>query len=336
MSKLDKSDDQWTVFLKGHGLTTSTEVVKVVAERVVEGKSLYPLYSGRDRIPLAGKGTIYKIKRLIEAGKLDPILHHWGLTGVKPGEVEVDQIQLHHVVALMTFLKEDSRIRDSFLVSTPDWAIDFVLQQLQSGAKRILVPRVSMTWEGLPIVRNVRDHCPQHQLWDLIDDWKRRHSEYLGLKMKIGRSLFGEFRERLPFPFIEIGDREQERHLLMDVFNWVSGQLLGKVPHHGSLRSVPNNGRNDRESTFRLVWDGSIYAEGTEEQIDCSKRVVDEMLEQWSVSEIIRSLVDQYYSLLVLSQKIRDQLEQIDEAILGQGTCPDCPIMRHRKGCRED
>ena len=76
---MDKNENHWTTFLKGLGLRVDLETVRKVANQVVAHAPLHPLYASQETIPVAGKGTVYKIKGLIEVGKLDPLL----LTGVE-------------------------------------------------------------------------------------------------------------------------------------------------------------------------------------------------------------------------------------------------------------
>ena len=41
----------------------------------------------------------------------------------------------------------------------------------------------------------------------------------------------------------------------------------------------------------------------------------------------MRSLVREYYYLGILAKRLRDDIECIDEAVLAQGSCPDCPVL---------
>jgi len=320
---MDKNDDQWTTFLKGLGLTVDLEVVREVATRVVQGKPLYPLYASRASI--AGKGTVYKIKRLIEAGKLDPLLRYWGLR--QPAEM--DPLQIAHLRGLRTFLQQDT-ILAPFSVQTPGTVMESMLKQMvgRYGTRhRILIPvRGCLPWEDLPIASRIRDHCPERELWQHIDEWERSEGQYWSAIADIARGLQAEFHKGLHFPASEIMNPAQELGLLLDIFNWLIGQLLGNVPHFGSVYGEPTQRKNGGEPIFRLAWGGMYYAEGTEKQIERAKAVVQDMMNRRSDSDEFRSLVRQYNSLKLLVQRIRDEIQDIDEATLAEGRCPGCEI----------
>ena len=173
MGEVDKNENHWATFLRGLGLRVDLGTVRKVANQVVSHAPLHPLYASQGTIPVAGKGTVYKIKRLIEDGRLDPLLRYWGLKEMP----EVDPIQLAHLRALKKFLQEDPRIRNSFSVVAPGHMIKSILEELVPRlAARKFNPwlrKGGFAWEDLPIVSKIRSHCPEHQLWKDIDEWKR-------------------------------------------------------------------------------------------------------------------------------------------------------------------
>lgn len=321
MDRMDKNEDQWTSFLKGHGLTVNIEVVKKVADWVVHEMPLYRLYDSKRKPALAGKGTVYKIKGLIEAGKLDPFLEHLGLR--KPAEGEPSQII--HLRTLKTFL-EDPRFHNSFFIETPD----SIIEQMAPLVGNHSVDGVRhLGWESLPIISRIRDHLPEHQLWEQIEEWKRREVEYRGSIYDIPRKLRAEFREGLAFPVSEIASPEQEHLLMLDIVDWLTAQPLGRVPrHHRLALCISHEIDENLEPFFVLTCDDTCYAMGTKAQLDFARGVVYDMTKRWSDSDDIRSVVHQYYYLQVLSQRIRDEIQKIDEAVLGQETCRDCPMLR--------
>lgn len=328
---MDKNDDQWTIVLKGLGLTVDLEVVREVATRVVQRKPLYPLYASRVGPPLTAKGTVYKIKRLIEAGKLDSLLRHWGLR--EPAET--DPLQLAHLKGLKTFLRQDD-ILIPFTVKAPSSAMERTLKELVGlyGSRdfNYFPAGGSVLWEDQPIVSRIRGHCSDHELWHRIDDWKRSDGEYHRAIVHIATELQSEFHDGLGFPASEITSPVLELRLLLDIFNWVIGQLLGNVPHFGFVCSEPVQRKKGGELTFRLACRDTYYAEGTEEQIERAKAVVQDMMKRWPDSDKIRSFVRQYQSLEILVQKIRHEIESIDEVTLAKGSCPDCQIATSKQG----
>jgi hypothetical protein len=301
-------------------------VVRQVAARVIDGGSLYPLHHGGDRPPVAAKVTVNKIRDLVRSGRLDPLLEHWGLKSAP----EEEPTQFLHLAAFRTFLQNDERVRGFFSVSRPEWALDIVLPQVVGGSRRLFLPTRRASWEELPIVGKIRQHCPQNQLWSDIEEWKRRNSEYRTAASRMAQELHTDFTRRLPFPPATIADREQETKLLLDISKWVTGQLLGDVPHHGHFRSKITLDAKVGEPWHFLVWDGTSYAKGTESQIESAAKAANDMLDEWAESGSARLLVHQYHSLIVLGEKIRKEIDDIDEAVLSQGTCPDCPIARAR------
>jgi hypothetical protein len=72
-------------FLGRFGLRVGEKIIlQVVAALTESNKSLYDLFAqgtrrdGSIRMPVCGKGTAYKIKRLYEGGELDPYLSYLG------------------------------------------------------------------------------------------------------------------------------------------------------------------------------------------------------------------------------------------------------------------
>jgi len=68
------SPEEAKQFLRGLGLTVDEGAVGRVVDILLgeSGDSLYSVYAQRPGPPICGKGTVYKIKRLCEAGKLAP------------------------------------------------------------------------------------------------------------------------------------------------------------------------------------------------------------------------------------------------------------------------
>lgn len=324
MGEVDKNENHWTTFLKGLGLRVDLETVRKVATQVVSHAPLYRLYATQGTIPVAGKGTVYKIKGLIEDGKLDPLLRYWGLRETP----EVDPIQLAHLRALRMFLQEDPRIRNSFSVEALGRRIESILEQLVPRRPSIWLQIAGFAWEDLPIVSNIRSHCLEHQLWKDIDEWKRRQDESSNSIFDIAKKIQGELNGSLHFPGSEITNPTLERRLLLDIFNWLTGQLTGNIPTFWRIHTVQEEEQKGHGRTFRLAWGDGYYAQGTEEQIERVRGAAKDVLKRWSDSDDMRSLVRQHYSLEILAQRIRDDIQHIDETVLAQGSCPDCPILR--------
>ena len=104
------------------------------------------------------------------------------------------------------------------------------------------------------------------------------------------------------------------------------------MPYFGSVYGEPTQRKKGGEPIFRLAWGDTYYAEGTEKQIESAKAVVQDMMKRWSDSDKFRSLVRQYHSLEILVQRIRDEIQDIDEATLAEGRCPDCAIATSKQG----
>lgn len=343
IGEVDKNGDQWTTLLKGLGLRVPLETVRKVAIQVVSQAPLHPLYASRKgTIPVAGKGTVYKIRRLIEDGSLDPLLIYWGLTETP----EINPLQLAHLSSLKMFLQEDSRIRDSFSIAAPDHKMEWMLKQLVPRAPHIWLLVCHFSWEDLPIISKIRSHCPENQLWKDMDEWKRRQDEYERLILHIAEKLQKEFYESLHFPGSEVINPTLERQLLLDIFKWLAGQLLGNVPpSYGGFYtyvmiqndkvfmdniSPSNRGLYDAYKG-QIAWGSTCYAYGAVAQTERARRIGEDALKRWSDSDDLRLLVRQYYSLKILVQRIMDDIEHIDEAVLAQGSCPDCPTLSPNK-----
>lgn len=317
MIRMANNDEHWTIFLKGHGLAIKPEAIRKIAERVVSGEPLYPLYNRGKRTYVAGKGTVYKIRNLITEGKLDDLLCHWGLRE-PPKE---DAAQLEHLTALKIFLGGET-FGGPFRVKAPmEEMLNQVKENEHSGHWRT---QVSLNWEALPIVSRLKSHCPDHELWAHVEQWKSSKEQYLSSIVGIAVNLQAD----LAFPWPEISTPSLESLLITYIFGWLTGQLLGWVPQGGSMPTIEPKKEPVGEALFNLTWAGSIYAEGAEEHIQTARAAVENVLKRWSDSEDIRAVVNQYHELQFLLKKINDEIQEINESLLGRGTCPDCPTPR--------
>lgn len=315
VEELDNFDDQWTSLLKMHSVHTRPEVVRKIAERVVRKDPLHPLYAYKQDgpKPIAGKGTVYKVKRLVESGSLDPLLRHWGLIELGKGGEKEDPVHTAHLRALRGFLKKQATTRSSDLVpAIPSWGMSWALKNsVASGSvSRMWVPRIQ--WLSFPIAKRIRNHCPQHRLWKNIDDWESKNPQYYRLLAKIARRLVDDFRSEQPYPSSDLLHAEEVRFLL-ETFNWLAGQLLGSVPPLPKPIEPPDDAARkgilpDTVSNYSAEW-------------------LEKALKQWENAEDIRSAMHLYQYLGILGETISKDMEQIDEEVLAQGSCSDCPSL---------
>lgn len=256
-------------------------------------------------------------------------------------EAEQVPIQLAHLRALLAFLKEDPVVRKFFPVDSPATVMEHMLSQIeksrQLGTPHILLVERRFPWENLPIAGWLRDHIPQHHMWQHIEEFKTTKSEYRRSIRDIAVALRADFEDALGFPATDIMGSSDEQRLLLGIFNWVTGQLLGRLNHHQrtALSLGTRTGGKVGESSFGLYWGGTYYAPGTEEQIECARRVLDQIIDGWLYSEDIRAVVYRFHSLEKLAQTIMADIDQMDETALEHGTCPECPKLKSKQEARD-
>lgn len=91
--RLTNSEDA-NRFLRGLGLIVGEDVVQQVLGALQEKASLYRLYKPKqNQIPVCGKGTVYKIKRLYESGQLEPYLTYLKRAETSAGKVSSSPAQ---------------------------------------------------------------------------------------------------------------------------------------------------------------------------------------------------------------------------------------------------
>jgi hypothetical protein len=309
VDEVDNFDDQWAIFLREHGLTTSKDVVKKVAEQVANGLPVYRLYSGKSGPPVAAKDTVRKIERKIKDGKLNSLLQHWGFMQLEKGEE--DLMQMAHLRALRGFLQKQAATRSSFPVpETPSSNMgQLLLEVLYFGCTNSKWLG-STGWVSLPITKRIRNHCQQHRLWKNIDEWNRKNIQYNILRAKIANKLVGDFRRKQPYPENTLL-HAQEAIFLLQTFDWLAGQLLGSVPSLPEPIKLPDDASGEGIPTNTV----SIHSETW----------LRKALKRWGNSKDIRSVVHQYHYLQILGETIRKDMMEIDENTLAQGVCPDCP-----------
>jgi hypothetical protein len=318
VDEVDNFDDQWAIFLRGHGLTTSKDVVKKVAEQVANGLPVYRLYSDKSGPPVAAKDTVRKIERMIKDGKLNPLLQYWGFKQLEKGEE--DLTQMAHLRALRGFLQKQAATGSSCLVpEMPSSNMrELLLQALCFGyanSKWLGSPG----WVSLPITKRIRNHCQQHRLWNNIDEWNRKNMEYNTLRAKIATKLVRDYRRKQPHAENILLDG-QEAIFLLETFDWLAGQLLGSVPSFPKPIKLPDDASGEGIPTNTV----SIHSETW----------LRKALKRWEKSEDIRSVVHLYNYLQILGETIRKDMMQIDENTLAQGVCPDCPKAKPKQESR--
>lgn len=237
----------------------------------------------------------------------------------RQGQEDIDQ--LAHLRQLKTFLI--SSVTDSFRTSTPSEVMEWAIQFLESPVFPI---HSRAGWESIPNASKVRDHCPDHHLWQDIDEWKQRRKEYYQSIYEIGKRLQTDFREGLSFRVGEIASTKQEQCLIHIIFSWLTQRSISGMLQRVHLPSVQQvKGSSTR---YSLISGDLALAEGSRNQIEQAANVEKDMLKRWQDSDDVQSIVHLYFALDVLSQKIQDAINSVDEEVLSKGTCPDCPYRR--------
>lgn len=237
----------------------------------------------------------------------------------RQGQEDIDQ--LAHLRQLKTFLI--SSVTNSFKTKTPSEVMELTIQSL--GSRVFAIP-LREGWESLPTASKVRDHCPDHHLWQHIDEWKQRGKEYYKSIYKIANRLQEDFRGGLSFQIDEIASTKQEQSLIHCIFSCITERLISGRLQRVHLPSVQQvKGSSTR---YSLISVDLSLAEGSRNQIEQAANVEKDMLKRWQDSDDVQSILHLYFALDVLSQKIQDAINSVDEEVLSKGTCPDCPSRR--------
>jgi hypothetical protein len=325
--------DDWTNFLKERGLRVGIDVVRKVAERVVAKGTLCPLYDEHRPEYCGGKGTVYKIKTLVDTGKLDPFLHHYRIK--EPGKEA--PIQLAHLRAYADFLRHNKAFRESFSIKPPNQILFSLRQPLAFNLEPSSLSEGSH-WKRLPIYSNIKQHCPQYSLWKTIEQWEANRITYRQSIEDMVKNLHAEFHDKLPPDVGHLLGSEQEHNLLIDISIWATERALPTEPYPDNLFADTEGVLTTDGDPIYLLWvtnpgltSGAKYAAGTEHDTKCLAGVINGFIKSLRNSPHLHSVVHQYYALTSLEQKIKEEINQITDIDLTEGTCPDCPSVLQKQ-----
>lgn len=159
-------------FLKGLGLRKGEGLIRTVVLTSMgrTGRSLYDLYAhgqsrdGSTRAPICGKGTVQKIVKLMDEGRLDPYLSYLNseMAGTADDTHAAYAPRAAHLSMIARSLRSPHHA-DLLRVPSPE--------NIVGGPGHLKVELAASSldhWEATQAVRWAREHVPGHRAWELV------------------------------------------------------------------------------------------------------------------------------------------------------------------------
>jgi len=323
-----------------------------ILETIGSKEPLYPLYKARSSgRALAGKGTVYKVKRLYEEGKLDPFLKGYE-AATTPGAT-IDQHMEELVNVLKRWQKElcvPFNARSIFRDLPPDCVVvpspsvskaegaKFVLQSVElitnetdSGGLQIVYPFENDRLFRLAL--EPRSGEPRHLTPKVLWEEFRALEEDVSSLLKGGSDLLGRIREEAHIKTGLSLVQQPEWGIWDDFAMTILVHAWSVLGGHGGM-SHRYHRREYGEKKELWLWYGmfalasgsAIGPKGRQpEWIQQAESVHREMLAEYVNSHDVRALRWRLHKADERVEKIRELLEMLAMKRDFPGRCPVCP-----------
>ena len=308
---MDKKSVEWTTFLRSLRLRVEPQRVFEIALRLREGQSENSMFTKGSKTGLAGKGTITKVKRLLEAGELAPLLDYF----------EQDPLEDPHIAGLELFLKNM-------------WAYE-----LEAALRELSVERLVSegkhpgTWpvavvlqsSELPVAQWLWKHLERHHLSDLFHSWIDKTSHLLRLQKETAARLLELATAATGLAVVSESDKIGSGirlRIVQKIMDWATDQVEGSNASPIEMKITSGSRWPHHEAA--LVWRGPEVAIGAKVEMEQAQGA----LHQLAVSRASDISIGQ---ILIASRnanstlkELFDSIEDFDPIDLAKRSCIGC------------
>ena len=308
---MDKKPDKWIIFLRGLHLTVEAQRVFEIARRLREGESVNSLVAKGSRPGLAGTGTIWKVKRLLEAGELAPLLDYFGQHPFPDP----------HIAGLEGFLK--GQLANEFETALRELSVE----RLVNDEKHPEFWPVAVTLRSseLPVAQWLWAHLEGHRLSDLFHSWIDTTSRLLWLRKEAAVRLLEQAEAATKLALVSDSSKAGSGirlRILLRILDWATDQVEGSSA--GPVEMDIASGSRWPHHEAALVWHGPEVAVGTKVEMELAQGALRQLAISWASDESIRQILTAIQNADYALRELLESIEHFDPTSLENGKCIGC------------
>jgi hypothetical protein len=308
---MDKKPDKWTTFLRGLHLTVEAQRIFEIARRLREGESVNSLVAKGSRPGLAGTGTIKKVKKLLEAGELAPLLDSFGQHPFPDP----------HIAGLEGFLK--GQLANEFETALRELSVERLVNDEKHP--EFWPVFVALRSSELPVAQWLWAHLEGHHLSDLFQSWIDTTSHLLWLRKEAAVRLFEQAETTTKLALVADaakGGSGIRLRILLRIFDWATDQVEGSAA--GPVEMDIASGSRWPHHEAALVWHGPEVAVGTKVEMELAQGALRQLAISWASDESIRQILTAIQNADYALRELLESIEHFDPTSLEKGKCIGC------------
>ena len=308
---MDKKPDKWTTFLRGLHLTVEAQRIFEIARRLREGESVNSLVAKGSRPGLAGTGTIKKVKRLLEAGELAPLLDSFGQHPFPDP----------HIAGLEGFLK--GQLANEFESALSELSVERLVNDEKHP--EFWPVSVALRSSELPVAQWLWAHLEGHRLSDLFHSWIDTTSRLLWLRKEAAVRLLEQAEAATKLALVADSARTGpgiRLRILLRILDWATDQVEGSKA--GPVEMNIASGSRWPYHEAALVWHGPEVAVGTKVEMELAQGALRQLAISWASDESIRQIMTASQNADYALRELLESIEHFDPTSLEKGKCIGC------------
>ncbi len=308
---MDKKPDKWTTFLRGLHITVEAQRIFEIARRLREGESVKSLVAKGSRPGLAGTGTIKKVKRLLEAGELAPLLDSFGQHPFPDP----------HIAGLEGFLK--GQLANEFETALRELSVERLVNDEKHP--EFWPVAVALRSSELPVAQWLWAHLEGHRLSDLFHSWIDTTSRLLWLRKEAAVRLLEQAEAATKLALVSDSAKSGSGirlRILLRILDWATDQVEGSKA--GPVEMNIASGSRWPYHEAALVWHGPEVAVGTKVEMELAQGALGQLAIIWASDESIRQILTASQNADYALRELLESIEHFDPTSLEKGKCIGC------------
>ena len=308
---MDKKPDKWTTFLRGLHITVEALRIFEIARRLREGASVKSLVAKGSRPGLAGTGTIRKVKRLLKAGELAPLLDSFGQHPFPDP----------HIAGLEGFLK--GQLANEFESALSELSVERLVNDEKHP--EFWPVSVALRSSELPVAQWLWAHLEGHRLSDLFHSWIDTTSRLLWLRKEVPVRLLEQAEAATKLALVADSARTGpgiRLRILLRILDWATDQVEGSKA--GPVEMNIASGSRWPYHEAALVWHGPEVAVGTKVEMELAQGALRQLAINWASDESIRQILIASQNADYALRELLESIEHFDPTSLEKGKCIGC------------
>jgi hypothetical protein len=260
---------------------------------------------------LAGTGTIKKVKRLLEAGELAPLLDSFGQHPFPDP----------HIAGLEGFLK--GQLANEFESALSELSVERLVNDEKHP--EFWPVSVALRSSELPVAQWLWAHLEGNRLSDLFQSWIDTTSHLLWLRKEAAVRLLEQAEATAELALVSDaakGGSGIRLRILLRIFDWATDQVEGSAAGPVSMNIASGSRWLYHEAA--LVWNGPEVAVGTKVEMKLAQDALRQLAISWASDESIRQILTAIQNADYALRELLESIEHFDPTSLENGKCIGC------------